>query len=331
MLPLPDGWSAPSLVEDVIVADGVSLRRAGLCSTAPSGEEVTGSAAGVSGDVVARGRFELLERASTVEAIRRDGEALVRDRDGQDIAAIATRELFPISDAPDRWRPARSSGVALHAGWRDACDRALWEVVERDRVLRSWYGAAAPRCEAFDAAAHGLGATSRYDWEAHRFVDDDPPPWSDGIVVVGVFGFPRDAGVPLVLGYGARPDASAATAAAAAEAAQLLAFLWGEDLPTTPPAPGPTPMHHLENLLWSGTAPRLRRWLAGEHVRWGGAAPRRPPADPGGPRYADLTPGWMPDGLRVARAIVPDATPLAFGDAPGAAHLPAELRIHPIP
>jgi len=42
--PLPSGWSEPTVVEDVVVADGVELRRAGLASTGPDGEEVTGAA-----------------------------------------------------------------------------------------------------------------------------------------------------------------------------------------------------------------------------------------------------------------------------------------------
>jgi hypothetical protein len=329
MLPLPEGWGAPSVVEDRIVADGVLLHRAGLSSIAPSGEEITGSAAGPSSDVLARGEFELLERAATLEAIRARRPLTVRDRAGAAIDAIAADDLFPASDEPVRWRYARSNGVALHASWEDACDRALWELVERDRVLRSWYGAIAPRRVGFDVAASPLAGAASIAFEAYVFDDPDGPAWSAGIAAAAVIGFPCREEVPLVVGYGARPDLAAAVAAAAGEAAQLLAFLWGEALPSSEPEPGPTPMHHLEHLLWVETAPRLRRWLEGAHRTFARPGGDRPAEAAAAPRFADLTPAW-PTRLRVARAIAPGLTPLTFGDAPLAAHLPDELRLHPI-
>ena len=86
-------------------------------------------------------------------------------------------------------------------------------------------------------------------------------------------------------------------------------------------------LHHLDHLLWVEGTARLRAWLDGGHRDHGRAWLR--PARPGvAPRFADLTPGWLGD-LRVARAFTPDVLPLTFGDAPLAAHLPAELRTHP--
>lgn len=327
MRPLPDGWTAPSLVTDAIVADGLLLHRAGLCATAPTGEEITGSAAGARPDVVERGTFELLERASTLEVIRGRHDVVVRGRDGVATGAVPSEHLFPTSEQPERWRHARSNGVALHATWQDACDRALWELVERDRVLRSWYGEGAPRRVGLDAVALGLTTTS-YAWEAHVFDDPGAPAWADGIVAAGVFGFPRAGAGPLAVGYAARTTEADAIAAAAAEAAQLLAFLWGEELPACPPTPGPTPMHHLDHLLWVEGTARLRAWLDGGHRAYGGTAPQAPRAGIP-PRFADLTPGWLA-GLQVARAFTSDVLPLTFGDAPLAAHLPVDLRMHPI-
>lgn len=338
MRPLPEGWSTPTTVDDTIVADGVTLHRAGVASTAPHGEEITGSAAGPRADVVKRGWFELLERVATLEALRAPRRWLVHSRSGDPAGSRDHAALFPESDDPARWRFARSSGVALHASWGAACERARWELVERDRVTRSWYGEIDPRSLAFDVKETPLGGCLSYVWEAYLFDDDGSASWSAGVHAVGVVGFPRRAELPLVVGWGARGDVQAALGAAIVEASQMLAFLWGEALPDTPPPPGPTAMHHLEALIAPGTATRLRAWLDGEHRRWSSSKRVRatPASIPEGPRgdapvtFVDLTPAWLGGGLRVAKAVCDAAMPLAFGEAPWAAHLPRELRCHPI-
>lgn len=40
---LPDGWSPLEVVEDAIFADGAIFYRAGVATTGPDGEEVTGA------------------------------------------------------------------------------------------------------------------------------------------------------------------------------------------------------------------------------------------------------------------------------------------------
>jgi hypothetical protein len=328
---LPSVWSEPEVVCDSIVADGVELRRAGLASTGPSGEEVTGSAAEAGSSPVARGYFELLERASTLEFLKdRRSNYELRTSDGRRAGFAEANDVLPESDDPARWRYARSNGVALHADWASACDRALWELAERDRLLRAWYGEICPERLAASANGSPLEGTSSYEWIACAFPEPDGATWSRGIHVTGVFGFPLRSEAPFVVGYGARPDRDAALHAAVGEATQLLAFLWGEEIPDAAPELGPTPMHHLERLLFRERHETLRRWLDGDHLRFGGGSGQRR-VSPAPTAYLDLTPPWMGDGFHVAKAIQPSAMPLSFGDAPFGAHLPHELRGHPIP
>ena len=174
-----------------------------------------------------------------------------------------------------------------------------------------------------------LGKTRSYEWLAYSFPAGPEDVFGCGTEVVGLFGFPAAEKAPLVFGYGARPSIDEALGAAVREALQQLAFLWGEPLPDRLPDPAPTPMAHLERFQLPAMHPILRRWLAGEHVghRRGAtshlAAAQR--------RWVDLTPSWLTGGLRVAKALSASAIPLTFGDAPVFGHLPAELRIHPIP
>ena len=325
---LPEGWSEPEVVEDVIVADGLELRRAGMSSVSPGGEEIPGAAVELTDSPVPRSYFELLERISTLDALRSlPSSCEVRTLDGELAGRRRAADVFPESDDPARWRYARSNGVALHRDWETAALRAFWELSERDRILRAWYGEISPVRLAFEPGATSLGRTASYEWAAYSFGPSQESVFSRDIQVIGVFGFPKRSEAPFVCGYAARPDGRHALDAAVAEALQQLAFLWGEPALERLADPAPTPMHHLDRLQWPAHHDVLRRWLGGAHMAY------RPPAgktDEASVGFVDLTPAWLEGGLRVVKAVCEAATPLAFGDAPFGAHLPAELRVHPI-
>jgi ribosomal protein S12 methylthiotransferase accessory factor YcaO len=226
---------------------------------------------------------------------------------------------------------ARSNGVALHEGWAAACERAYWELVERDRVLRAWWGETSPAALAI-AEDSPLARLPSYEVKLCTFPGVSTAAWGAGIEVAGVIGFPLRADVPLFLGYAGRPSLLDAVEAATREAIQLLAFLWGESIPTEPPSRAPGPMMHLDHHLFPGNHAALRRWLEGDHRQYSSGLPeafRSRQVEEDSLGFVDLTPRWM-RGLRVAKAISPHAALLTFGEAPSVAHLPDPLRIHPI-
>lgn len=328
-LPLPEGWTLSERVDDTVDADGLSVRRVGLCAISEHAQ-VVGSAAEVLDDPTDRAGFELLERIAIAEAARSpDRFFRVRSPTREDLGTVRFEDVFPPSDAPDRWAFARSNGVSLNAGWTQACVGAARELVERDRVMRAWLGETVPVRLGDDAARSMLSTARSYEWRSYLFPPPEAPAIGGDLEVVGVFGFPRVEGRPLVSGYGARPDRVEAERAAQKEALQLLAFLWGEPLPERPPDPLPAPMAHLETYQMPDRHPVLRRWLDEGH-----AAHYRPSAVVNADRslrFADLTPAWLGGHLHVARALCPAAIPLIMGLSPLLAHLPPELRIHPIP
>jgi hypothetical protein len=326
--PLPEGWSPLEIVEDTILVEGALLHRAGLASVGPEGEEVTGSGAEADASPVRRSYFELLERVATLEALRRRQAtySLLTDA-GMPAGHEMATTVFPESEDPARWRYARSNGVALHADWQTACTRARWELAERDRILRSWYGEIRPVRLAFPPS-NALASIATYDWRAYAFPEPNAASFSLGAEVAGVFGFPDRLGAPLVMGFGARGDAAGALDAAGTEATQLLAFLWGEASPETAPAMGPTPVHHIDRFQWRPNHRQLRDWLDGAHEAHARSSPHVRVG--GETTFVDLTPTWLTGGLRVAKAVCETATPLTFGDSPFGRHLPAEVRGHPI-
>jgi hypothetical protein len=326
--PLPEGWSAPERVEDAVDADGARLFRVGLASSSVYGEAV-GSAADWISSPAERSAYELLERIALLEAAAAP-ESLwtTRAAGGDSIGVVRGSEVFPASPEPTRWTHARSSGVALHVDWKNACIRAEQELIERDRLQRSWLGEIVPRVVPLDPLPLPLSSTRSYDWRAYSF----PANYDDGtgIDVVGIFGFPTTPNAPLVFGYGARHSPERALEAAVSEAAQLLAFLWGEPIPDALPEPGPTPMAHLERFQFPPMHERLRRWLGGGHRAYRGGLPTPAPMAHA-TRFVDLTPSWSKGRFAVARAIGGAALPLTFGRAPVFGHLPDDLCMHPIP
>lgn len=323
--PLPDGWTPAECLEDSVVVDGVELFRAGWASTSRTGLEVTGSAADREPESRRRAHFELLERIATVEAIEQVQSHLsIFDVDKEVVGTTSRSEAFPESEQPERWRFARSNGVALHRGWEAACDHARAELVERDRVLRSWYGGAAPILVEVPPA---LATAGSYDWQAF-VVPASEAGWCVDVVVAGVVGFPKRGERPLVMGYGAAKDHASALAKAEREALQSLAFLWDESVPSAPPPLTPSALGHLEWWLYPGHHELLRRWLAGENAKLesslGGTE--------GDERivFVDLTPSWLSDDYKVVKALSTRAAPLKFGDAPTPERVPDTLRVHPI-
>jgi ribosomal protein S12 methylthiotransferase accessory factor YcaO len=327
---LPPGWSAVERVEDSVEVDGLTLHRIGLSSRSKAGEAL-GAAADWRERPTQRGEFELLERVSLLDASRDAAASFTaRRRDGSPDGTLPGDVVFPSSDAPSVWSYARSSGVALHRTWEGACARAAEELFERDRVLRSWLGEVRPVRVPLDLSRDPFARTRAYDWLAVEFPRDatDLEPR-----VAGVFGFPRSGEAPLVFGYGARGSLEGAVDSATREALQLLAFLWGEPIAEEVPDPTPSAMFHLEAFQVRERHALLRRWLEGEHARF--ARSPRSPADArevqAATRFADLTPAWLLGKFHVAKARAAGSAELAFGLSPRLAHLPPELRIHPIP
>ncbi len=326
---LPEGWALSERVQDVVHVEGLVIRRAGLCAIS-GGRQAVGSAAGLDGDPLPRAAFELMERIALLDASGAPDTLFpVRSRAGDEVGAVRSQQVFPSSDAPDVWAFARSNGVSLHTTWASACDTAAYELVERDHVLRAWAGETLPvRVEDNSISSTLCTMVPSYDWQAYLFPASAVASIGCHAEVAGVFGFPKTPHAPLVLGFGARSNREDALQTALREALQSLAFLWGESIPERVPDPLPTSMTHLETYQVRDRHETLRRWLEKGHKvhfrRW----PRVLDHEL---RFADITPSWLHGRFHVVRAMSSAAIPMPLGLSPLLAHLPPELRIHPIP
>jgi len=275
---------------------------------------------------VTRAFFELLERAAVVDrlACPRDAyEAL--DENGIPVGRLGHTEVFPESPEPERWQYSRSNGVAAAPTFARARLAARLELVERDRVLRSWFGGVAPRRLHRIRAGHRVFADHLYSVELYSFPENRAEGGRRD--VVGMFAFPKCETVPFVVGTGAGPSSFSAVRRATRECVQRLGFLWGEPIPAAPPGFEPTPLYHQELYLCPSMQPRLRAWLNGHHDR--SHAKSTPSTEH--PCYVDLTPEHLLSRIRVLKALPAGELPLTFGRRPAFCENDAEsYGVHPI-
>jgi hypothetical protein len=325
--PLGAEWSRPRLFTETVSLGTLRLNLCGL-STESSGEGVTGSAANLDHVPLLRAYFELVERATLVSAGREPNRKfIVKDVGGRTVSRAPSCRVFPQSTDPAR-RFARSNGVAVGASWTMACRAAHWELVERDRVLRSWYGETRP-CPLALPSLPWLGALEEYfDLLAYVFPEASGDRHGTAI---GVFSFPRSDLHPLAYGFAADRTSARAFERAAAECLQRLGFLWGEELPTEEPQAAPTAEYHQEVYLQPRMCQRVREWLAGVHARTPCTIQQR--ADTSiAPEFADLTPEPLRGEVFVAKALPRCEVDLIFGRGHPAVlgPVPEAFQVHPI-
>lgn len=292
----------------------LELFMVGLVAHTPEGAAVTGAAADDRGFPIDRAYFELLERLAIFAARVRSEPFVVRDRSGRAKGSLSQARLFPADAKPECLRTSLSNGVALHATWPLACEAALCELIERDRVLRSFAGEFVPVSVPDASPKLTRALRKHYVVETYTF---GPKRAKLTHVVSGLFMFPRQLSLPLVCGFGCGADLAHAASSAQREALQRLAFLWGEALPDCPPPPAASPDYHQEYYLYPPHHALLRRWLDGKQrrARAKSQATRTPLLDQEPVRFVDLTTPELSGALWVARAVSRRAAALRFGRA----------------
>ena len=144
---LPPTWRLQDETADPLDVGSVVIQRIGLSAESEAGGGVYGSAAGLAlGSERRRAHFELLERIATAEFLARSSdvsEYAVTSFAGASAGSIAASTLTQV-ERTETFCGARSNGVASGATFAQAKAAAALELVERDLVLRSWFGESRP-------------------------------------------------------------------------------------------------------------------------------------------------------------------------------------------
>src|SRR5690606_9587099 len=224
--PLPGGFEPPECFVDRALLFGRTFHLVGFTSVSAAGETVTGSAADMGGAPIARAYFELLERACVLDAVERAAsEYGLRDATGRALGTCPSDVVFPREPPGAGFRYSLSNGVAAGRTWTDASAAALAELVERDRVLRSWFGESRPEPVPLPPRSIFAELASAYELRAYRFPSpgEDRSATTKALTAVGVFGFPRSPNFPLVYGLAAANSPQQALFRAQRECLQRLA------------------------------------------------------------------------------------------------------------
>ncbi len=157
------------------------------------GAAVTGAAAGAT-EPLQRAFFELLERTCIIEAETGPSSVFpLLNLEGTPKGEITRTELFPVNPFPERWRFSKSNGVAAHTSWPLACEAARLELIERDRILRSWYGEFMPSAANEFLTPELIPASLRAHYEFQLFRFAHPLEKNPQTHVFALFGFPKDS------------------------------------------------------------------------------------------------------------------------------------------
>lgn len=327
--PLPEGWSTPEFFDDSLVIQNYQIKRAGWHSqNGLHGEVVTGSAVELSDSPLERAYFELLERVSVLEMEKEKSRQWpLESWDGGWMGSLSSEKIFPKSPMPQLWEYSRSHGVALHKSKEKASCAALYELIERDLMLRSWYGALKPELLSCSVPSLLSAFSGDYYFEIYSFGI------LMGIEVIGVFGFSTHGNRPWVYGAGAGKDRAFALEHAARECLQRTAFLWDETACVEDSALElcrPTAEYHQEVYLRASSVPKIKNWLNRGHGQFAQVVNRSLREQNVG--WINITPRWLEGKLVVIKAICSDLTPLVFGfdflNAP--LGFPKDLQPHPL-
>ncbi|MCK5073064.1 MAG: YcaO-like family protein [Bacteriovoracaceae bacterium] len=255
------GWKIIDRFEEVVKIDGLSIHLSAMAAQNDDGVIVTGSAGDLEKSPKDRARYELFERIATVNASKRS-TLNVCDSHGKDTGTANGDEIFTKSASTD-WKLSMSNGVAYHSDRHQAMQRAMFELVERDHILRSWFGECVPvkikeLPESIKVVNKLLG--DGYDFKAYIFGEEEII--GTNVVTVGIFGYPRKKRLPFMMGFSADSSIETALEGALKESVQRLGFLYGEDVSDLP-AFEPTPMFHQDYFLLEENFCRIGKWLEG--------------------------------------------------------------------
>jgi hypothetical protein len=305
--PLPKDWA---VIEDCQVPfnkAGVSLHLTGLVAQNKLGQHALGSAASATyADSMPRAFFELLERLSIVEAENSpDLQYSALNEKGEQIGVRPSLDVMIPKLKSDLWVLSRSNGVAAGPDFQSARRSAELELVERDRLIRSWYGeVGVQEISRLALPVYPAEFARKYDFSVFQFES------LESIEVVGAFGFPRTTELPLLFGFGAGGSVSDALKRAVREIDQRMGFLMEEPLPPTCPEIALSPAFNQDYFLYPPHHRLIRDWLDGKHFT---REPIGPQADLSLTEWIDITPMQWSEKLRVIKSINATLAPLTFG------------------
>lgn len=335
--PLSDEWSRPEIYSEEFKFNELTLNLVGLSTFNKNDTLVTSSATAIRSFPIERAFFELIERTSIIEAENKKNSIFQSyKKNGQMVASKTHKEVFLSESNPEVSQYSKSNGVAVQLTQEKAIQNSLNELVERDKIIRSWFGENKPlKIIPIFNYYEKIKKELNKDYTISSYIFKSPlteqTTYLDKINVVGTFGFPKDENRPLLLGFGASENLQMAITHSLDECLQRLGFLWDESISPVLPEFSPSALYHQEYFLRKEGIEKIKKWLKGQHAH-GQFNKSIFQEDNDLVTFIDITPEHLTDKLKVMKAQSGHHVPLIFGKGyadffPESAE---NLFIHPI-
>jgi hypothetical protein len=318
------GWDFQPVFREKAAIENQNIFLCGMQAQHKTLGEATGSAASLGAFPENSAWYELVERIGIIQSLNRESFLLKHPTTDLVQGEIDGKEVFPTSASP-HYHFAKSNGVALFTNWSEACRRAAMEMVERHLVLASWLGYSKPMRMIGIAKTPLFNLKSIYQVEHYDFGRQKLAGFSTSIYVSGIVLKPLNTAHPLIMGFGAGFSQVESIQKAEGETWQRLGFLWGEEIPSSPPAFAPHQLYHQEYYLYPKNHHQIDSWLKGGFYN----ESLNPLPSILSPSFVDMS---LDSDYRIAKAISRDAIPLVFGNwrEGSFATLAEDRLIHPI-
>lgn len=323
-----NSWKKIDEFKDEVTVGEKLIYLAGVAWKNVEEKVATGSAASDEMLPQDRAYFELFERIIALESLQ-EKEFPLFDRNNSSLKKVPNHFIFP--NHGDTFKYSISNGMAFHTEASLAREKARSELIERDRVLRSWYGETKPlKIQLPLHFQQKMAPLSQlYQIEAFHFTPLHTDAESLEYSVTGIFALPRNEKHPLVYGLGCHKGIEESIDHAWGECLQRMGFLINEEKITKLGEFTPTALYHQDYYLTKVGEQKIYDWLA--HGNKSNLKFPKPQISQ--IKFADITPlSLRGSNIIVYRAIEENHIPLIFGKNYQLHNqlIPFELQIHPI-
>ena len=334
ILPCENWEVSDSFVGEVDIL-GRKISLSGIEATSNEGIAVVGSAASISKSPFDRSFYELIERITIIEGLKKGPHSIfpLRDLKGNLIREVDGEKTFGVDSFTknDSYQLSKSNGIALHDSWEDACYSAGAELVERHHILASWFGQTNVEKLDFKPDRDLSFLESHYNIDCYKLGESKVTTFSESMVTAMVYLKPKaeySDKIPCVYSFSCKSDLADALTGATKEILQRIGFLWNEDLPNNPIEMMPNAHFHGDFYLVKENQKYLDMWLANSFFKGDSSFAEREIRL----EFIDISDSTVSE-YKVAKAISKDTIDLYFGyyDKGPYAEGKKEQRVHPIP
>jgi hypothetical protein len=298
---------------DCVLIDQLKINLAGIAIKSPQGTIITGSAASLDENPYPRANYELCERIAIHEARNSTNPFDLYNSNFQKIGTQRSPQIIPTSNDPDNWLYADSNGVAIHKTFKKATENATLELIERDRILRSWYGEYTPLNIPVEKTTRSFltlqeKLKTKYRLSIQQFSNKKDP--LNHISVCGIFAFPKNKTLPFTYGFGSSFNQEKAIEKAKNECIQRIGFLHKSHLSSKTDF-SPTPVYHQQFYTQKLGERAISNWLNYGHTNQQDTL--CPEYENETIHFVDITPPSYKPFLFVAKTISNWRLPLIYG------------------